>query len=101
MISKILNLKITLSKMGKIYYYYDPIVKEEGFHYSVDYYCTNGRKKVWAGKMVGETQIAALKCVKNVVNILNMPRPIFGQCSLLSKWIWWMNMLKNKNNFKG
>ena len=94
-------MKITLSKMRKIYYYYDPIVKEEGFHYSVDYYCTNGRKKVWAGKMVDETQIAALKCAKNIVNILNMPRPLFGQCSLLSKWIWWMNALKNKNNFKG
>lgn len=89
-------MKITLSKMGKIYYYYDPKIKRGGTHYFTDYYCTNGRKKVWAGEISRDTQTGVLKSIRHIVNVLNKPRPLFGQCSLLTKWMWWMKALKNK-----
>lgn len=76
--------------MGKIYYYYDPIVKSGRLKYYVAYYCTNGKKKVMAGYSQGDTPIAALRIAKNIIHILNAPRPLFGQCSLMSKWLWWI-----------
>ncbi len=82
--------------MGKIYYYYDPIVISGCLKYCVKYYCTNGKKKVLAGYTQGDTQIEALRNAKNIVHILNAPRPIFGQCSLMSKWLWWIKAVNVK-----
>lgn len=82
--------------MGKLYYYYDPIVISGCLKCYVKYYCTNGKKKVLAGYAQGDTQIAALRNAKNIVHILNAPRPIFGQCSLMSKWLWWIKTVNVK-----
>ena len=82
--------------MGKLYYYYDPIVKSGRLKYYVAYYCTNGKKKVMAGYTQGDTQIEALRNAKNIVHILNAPRPLFGYCSLMSKWLWWIKAVNLK-----
>ena len=82
--------------MGKIYYYYDPIVISGCLKYCVEYYCTNGKKKVLAGYAQGDTQIEALRNAKNIVHILNAPRPLFGYCSLMSKWLWWIKVVNLK-----
>ena len=47
-----------------------------------------------AGYSQGDTPIAALRIAKNIIHILNAPRPIFGQCSLMSKWLWWFKAIK-------
>lgn len=82
--------------MGKLYYYYDPIVISGCLKCYVKYYCTNGKKKVLAGYAQGDTQIEALRNAKNIVHILNAPRPLFGYCSLMSKWLWWIKAVNVK-----
>lgn len=82
--------------MGKLYYYYDPIVKSGELRYYINYYLTDGRKTISEGYIDGDTQIAALRKVKNVVHILNAPRPIFGHDGRLNRWFKWMKSIRNK-----
>ena len=76
--------------MGKLYYYYNPKIKRGGTHYFTDYYCTNGRKTVWAGEISRDTQIEVLKSIRHIVNALNIPKPFFGYDGILSRWIWFI-----------
>ena len=43
--------------MRKIYYYYDPLVQadESNERFAVDYYKTNGKQKIWAGRIYDST----------------------------------------------
>lgn len=81
--------------MGKLYYYYDPAVKSHDDRYYVDIYCTNGKKKVWAGKMYGDTPTEALGYVRKFVEKLNQPKPIFGQNGRICQWLWFMKRIRN------
>lgn len=78
----------------KIYYYYDPIVKkseDDGhYRYSVDYFCTNGKKKVFAGRFNRNSPTAALKTVQEIVCALNQPRPLFGYKGKICQWFYWL-----------
>ena len=48
--------------MGKIYYYYDPVVQTNDYRdrFAVNYYETNGKQKIWAGRLVESTPTAVL-----------------------------------------
>lgn len=74
----------------KIYYYYDPIVKSKDDRYSVDYFCTNGKKKIFAGRLNGDSPTAALKNVQKIVCALNQPRPLFGFKGKIYQWFYWL-----------
>ena len=89
--------------MCKIFYYYNPVVKQyspdvrdvnmksEARRYYVDYYCSNGRKSFWAGRFNGDTQIEVLKKVRDVVEELNQPRPLFGKNGRITQWLWFIS----------
>ena len=80
--------------MGKIYYYYDPVVRSDSNHYgrySVRYYCTDGKKSEWAGSLCEDSPTAALEKVRKLIDELNKPRDIFES---LEQW-WWFYMGDN------
>lgn len=90
--------------MFKIFYYYNPIVKQyssddvrdvnmksETRRYYVDYFCSNGRTSLWAGRFNGDTPTEALKKVRNVVEELNQPRPLFGKNGRIAQWLWFIS----------
>ena len=82
--------------MKKIYYYYDPLLKsnDDLGRFAVDYYCTDGKVSVWAGRVVEDYPTAALYNVRKLVNALNEPRPFWGWDGKIMQWIWWV---KRKN----
>ena len=82
--------------MGKIYYYYDPVVQttDERDRFAVDYYCTDGKVSVWSGRVVEDTPTAVLYRVRSLVSALNEPRPLFGFEGRLHQWFWWMKRKK-------
>ena len=88
--------------MCKITYYYDPKVKcseiEGRRRYSVDMYVTDNKRRRYAGTMNGDSPIEALKHVRNVVNRLNQPRPLFGYDGKIAQWIWWLKWMKDIRN---
>ena len=77
--------------MKKIYYYYDPVVQTNEYRdrFAVNYYETNGKQKVWAGRIVDGSPTAALYRVRQLVDALNEPRPLFGFEGRLHQWFWW------------
>lgn len=81
--------------MRKIYYYYDPAVKSHDDRYYVDIYCTNGKKKVWAGKMYGDTPTEALGYVRKFVERLNRPKSLFGYNGKICLWWWFIRQTRN------
>jgi hypothetical protein len=81
--------------MRKIHYYYDPIVKSNDDRYSVDYYCSNGKLNVWAGTLNGNSYSDVLLRVRNIVEKLNEPRPIFGRNGKICQWLWFMKRIRN------
>lgn len=81
--------------MRKIYYYYDAAVKSHDDRYYVDIYCTNGKKKVWVGKMYGDTPTEALGFVRKFVEKLNQSKHIFGQNGRICQWLWFMKRIRN------
>lgn len=81
--------------MRKIYYYYDPAVKSHDDRYYVDIYCTNGKKKVWAGKMYGDTPTEALGYVRKFVERLNRPKSLFGYNGRICQWWWFIRQTRN------
>ena len=78
-------------EMKKIYYYYNPVVKsdENRQRFAVDYYCTDSKTTIWSGRIVEESPTAALYRVRQLVNALNEPRPLFGFEGRLHQWFWW------------
>lgn len=82
--------------MVKNRYYYDPIVKSKDNRYYVDYYCTDNKHIVWAGRFIEDSPIEALKNVRNFINNLDEPRPIFGLNSRISQWFWWRKRIRNQ-----
>ena len=89
--------------MFKIFYYYNPVVKQYGSdvrdvnmksndrRYYVDYFCSNGRKSFWAGRFNGDTPTEALKAVRDMVDELNKPRPLFGKNGRIAQWLWFIS----------
>ena len=89
--------------MFKIFYYYNPVVKQYGSdvrdtntkpkyrRYYVDYFCGNGRKTFWAGRSNGDTPTEALKTVRSMVEELNKPRPLFGKNGRIAQWLWFIS----------
>jgi hypothetical protein len=89
--------------MFKIFYYYNPVVKQYDFdvrdvnlkpeyrRYYVDYFCSNGRKSFWAGRFNGDTPTEALKAVRDMVDKLNQPRPLFGKNGRIAQWFWFIS----------
>lgn len=89
--------------MVKIYYYYNPVVKRydtdvrdvnmksNDRRYYVDYFCGNGRKSFWVGRFNGDTPMEALKKVRNIVEELNQPRPLFGKNGRIAQWLWFIS----------
>lgn len=84
--------------MRKIYYYYDPVVHTNGERdrFAVDYYKTNGKYKVWDGRLAESTPTAALYRVRNLVSDLNKPRPIFGWKGRIAQWFYWRKVVRNQ-----
>lgn len=88
--------------MFKIFYYYNPVVKQYGSdvrdvnmkpeyrRYYVDYFCSNGRRSFWVGRFNGDTPIEALKKARSVVEGLNQPRPLFGKNGRIAQWLWFI-----------
>jgi hypothetical protein len=81
--------------MRKIHYYYDAAVKSHDGRYSVDYYCSNGKSRVWAGRFNGKSYKDVLTHVRNIVEKLNQPKPIFGQNGRFCQWLWFMKRIRN------
>lgn len=73
--------------MRKIYYYYDAGVKSNDGRYTVDFYCTNGKKIVWAGQITDDSPTAALKFVRGLIDKLNKPKSFFKR---IYQWWWFM-----------
>lgn len=84
--------------MGKIYYYYDPVVQttDERDRFAVDYFETNGKQKVWAGTLVESTPTAALYRVRNLVSELNKPRQLFGWDGRIAQWFYWRKAVRDQ-----
>ena len=84
--------------MGKIYYYYDPVVQTDDYRerFAVNYYETNGKQIVWAGRLVESTPTAALYRVRNLVSELNKPRPLFGLDGRIAQWFYWRAAVRNQ-----
>ena len=84
--------------MGKIYYYYDPVVQttDARDRFAVDYFETNGKQKIWAGTIVESSLIAALYRVRNLVSALNKPRPLFGWDGRIVQWFYWRAAIRNQ-----
>ena len=84
--------------MGKIYYYYDPVVQttDARDRFAVDYFETNGKQKVWAGTLVESTPTAVLYRVRNLVSALNKPRPLFGWEGRIVQWFYWREAVRNQ-----
>lgn len=89
--------------MCKIYYYYNPYVKQYGpdvrdvnlkpecRRYYVDYFCSDGKTNFWAGCSNGDTPTEALQRAKNIVEGLNKPRPLFGKNGRIAQWLWFIS----------
>ena len=84
--------------MRNIYYYYDPLVQadESNNRFAVDYYKTNGKQKVWAGRIYESTSASALYRIRNLVNSLNKPRPLFGWNGRIVQWFYWRKDIRNQ-----
>ena len=84
--------------MGKIYYYYDPVVQttDSRDRFAVNYYETNGKQKIWAGRLVESTPTAVLYRVRNLVSALNKPRPLFGWDGRIAQWFYWRAAIRNQ-----
>lgn len=78
-----------------IRYYYNPVVKsnDEG-RYSVNYYCSDGKRSRWAGCHNSDSPTEALRFVMRLVEKLNNPRPLFGQNGRIAQWFWWKKEIK-------
>ena len=84
----VIAVKMKSKDMGKIYYYYDPLVKSNDNRYgryTVDYFCTDGKKTVWAGYQAEKSPTAALEKVRKLVDALNEPRAFMEE---VEQW-WW------------
>lgn len=81
--------------MRKIYYYYDAAVKSHDDRYYVDFYCTNGKKKVLVEKMYGDTPTEALEYVRKFVEILNRSKSLFGCDGKICLWWWFIRQTRN------
>ena len=81
--------------MGKLYYYYDANVEFYEDYYHIDYYCTNGKKKAWAGQIAKRSLSGALNSVKEHIDMPNQPRPLFGRNGRISQWLWFMRQKRN------
>ena len=98
-ISKITTTNLKSKDMGRIYYYYDPVVRTDDYYpdrFAVDYYETNGKQKVWAGRVIESTPTAALDKVRNLVNDFNKPRPLFGWDGRIVQWFCWTEAVRNQ-----
>jgi hypothetical protein len=82
--------------MKKIKYYYDPILKSYEGRYYIDYYCSDGKNRLWSGRCIADTPTATLKDVRNIIAGLNKPRAFFGNCGRLEQWIWWKKQIRNQ-----
>ena len=82
--------------MRKIYYYYDPVLKsnDERSRFAVDYYCTDGKRSIWSGRIVEDSPTATLYRVRELVNAFNKPRPLFGFEGRLHQWLWWRERIR-------
>lgn len=81
--------------MRKITYFYNAIVKtnencdsNSSDKYYVDIYCTNGKKRICVGQMFGVTPTDTLKLVRDLMDVLNVPKPFFGNNGQIDQW-WW------------
>ena len=77
--------------MRKIYYYYDPVVQTNDYRdrFTVNYYWTDGKTSLWAGRHCGTSPTATLKFVRELVDDLNEPRPLFGWEGRIALWFYW------------
>ena len=82
--------------MKKLYYYYDPILKSHDNRYSVDYFHTDGKTTLWSGRINGDTHEEVLTNVRQMVEKLNEPRPLFGINGRLASWIHWKRQIRNQ-----
>ena len=82
--------------MKKIYYYYDPLVQTNEYRdrFAVNYYCTDGKRSIWSGRIVEESPTAVLYRVRELMNALNKPRPLFGFEGRLHQWFWWRERVR-------
>lgn len=80
--------------MRRITYYYDSLMKSSDGRYSVDYFCSDSRVSIWAGRITEDSPTEALKKAWDVVDELNKPRAFFGREGRLAQWFWWKNKTK-------
>lgn len=83
--------------MRRLSYYYNPIVIENyNGRYTVNYYCSDGKNRIWKGQFTSDTYIDTMKNIRNIISALNKPRPLFGQNGRLHQWIWWKRAIRNQ-----
>ena len=84
--------------MKKIYYYYDPLVQTNEYRdrFAVNYYCTDGKRSIWSGRIVEESPTAVLYRVRELVNALNKPRPLFGWDGRIVQWFYWRAAIRDQ-----
>lgn len=81
--------------LRKVYYYYDPIVKCDDGRYYVDFYCTNGKKTVWTGRHIEDSPTAVVEFVRELIDKLNQPKPLFGKYGRIYQWWWFWKRTRN------
>ena len=82
--------------MKQLRYYYDPVLKSHDNRYFVDYYCSDGKTRVWAGRFNGKSYADVLIHVRNIVEKLNTPKPFFGKYGRLMTWLRWKMRIRNQ-----
>jgi hypothetical protein len=80
--------------MGKIRYYYNPVVESTDSRYIVEYFCGDGKHSVFAGRHIADSPTAALQSVREAVDKLNAPRSLWER---IKQRIWWRCVLKEEN----
>ena len=54
--------------MKQLRYYYDAVLKSDEDCYIVEYYCSDGKTRLLAGKIYGQSYVNVLTDVKKIVD---------------------------------
>lgn len=86
--------------MKQLRYYYDAVLKSDEDCYIVEYYCSDGKTRLLAGKIYGQSYVNVLTDVKKIVNALNQPKPLFGRNGRIAEWIEWKMKIRNQKKYE-
>lgn len=86
--------------MIQLKYFYDPVLKCHDNRYTVNYYCSDGKTRVWSGSINGDTYQFVLSTVTSIVNNLNKPKALFGNDGRLMTWVRWKKRIRNQKKYE-